>query len=344
MNVEILSTTDGEPLRYRLTGSGSVEPNTDTVTHHDDGTFTIENETSGAHEFEIDGTLADFEQIDSKSDWVLSVDGEPVAFGGPESGVDVGFAYATKQQIQAFVACSIEAAIEDVADADVIQQLRDRIDALESGASETASLVESVQSRVDKLSERLDTYPTEPEIEELVQARVDRRVSEVEEQVDSIEREAVTAEEVRSLFRDELAHASISFEDDVGHGGWSPIDDDVWNDRSRTEAPEGTGGLAVWSTGNGTLRYRVEGVGRAGFYDEPDDDRLAGAPSNDTIENHDDDDTFTIEGKTGNSYGDAFCIDGYVTEFEVTEAGTPWELEVAGDTNPLRHYDGETEG
>lgn len=353
MNVNIRSTTVDEQLQYRLTGKGSVAP--DGVAEYPSGgdRFVIEDSIPGGGEAEyelIEGQLHNFEQIDSASDWVVFIDDEPVAFGGPDSAVGAGFEYATKQQIRSFTACVVERKLEDY-DSDAVSQAE--FEAVEQQISNLAAQIEDRPTNPEVaalLDERLTVYPDEERVAGMVDTAIDSAIAdrptyaEVDDAVTTELEDYSTTQEVRDILRADIAKAAITFEEqDAGSGGWTPIDDSVWNDRSNRELPDGTGALEIWSTTTGTLAYRAEGVGRAGYYDDPEDDRLAGLPNNDSVENRDDE-SFVVEGTTGNAYGDAFCIDGYVTNVEILSDGVTWELRSSGDTDPLRHYDGELEG
>lgn len=110
------------------------------------------------------------------------------------------------------------------------------------------------------------------------------------------------------------------------------------------EPPEGAHAIAIWSDEAGAdLLYRIEGVGRATLLD-PQNARLAGLPNNDHVQNRDDG-TFVIEGYTGNEFGDAFAVDGYVTSVERTDGDSAWHVEALGNgVGAFEHYSGPMSG
>lgn len=68
----------------------------------------VRDETDSSRQHQLEGRVTDFTQVSGKSDWVLTIDGTPTAFGGPQSPVGGEFAYATRAQVQSFVECSMD--------------------------------------------------------------------------------------------------------------------------------------------------------------------------------------------------------------------------------------------
>lgn len=123
-------TFTGEILTFDATDTADVDVSVDGetvdpaelgvdvagVTHHD-GEWEARGTTEGDTAYEVEGgEVTDFVQTGGDSDWVLEVDGEPVAFGGPDADPGEGFGYPTKQQVRAFVECHTEPMVsrEDV--------------------------------------------------------------------------------------------------------------------------------------------------------------------------------------------------------------------------------------
>lgn len=303
----VIRTRDGDTVEYRLETEDRV----------------YEGETTDAAEHEVDTAIVDFEQTGGDGDWVLEVDGEPVSFGGPGEALNDSFAYATRDQVRAFVSC----VLEDYPDRTEVETMIAEAEPDVPGDVATMDDVAQVEAILES-----EIGAAEASIRQYVDAAVADVRSTVVEKLEGY----VTPADVPQILVDRLTGRE-------GESGWEPIDDEVWENRVRTDVPEGTGWLGIWAeTSGANLDYRVEGVGRAGYFEHPDDGKLHGAPNNDDIDHAGE--GFVIEGHTGNTYGDGFVIDGYVTAFEVTGGSSAWALESGGDVDPLRGYDGPTEG